>query len=284
MVVLDEADRMFDMGFEYQVRSVVQNVRPNRQTLLFSATFPPKIEILAREILKNPVRITIGEVGQANENVAQTVHMVKSEADKWPWVSEHMEKFQEAGQVLIFANSIASCNTIERNFKDLLGTQAEVLHGDMDQDSRMRIISAFRKEKAKVLIATDVAARGLDITTIRTVVNYDMARDIETHTHRIGRTGRAGATGEAHTLFIEEDQNKKTAALLCERLEQAKQPVDARLKALAMKFEPYKAAQALGKSLAETKGKGDGKGKGKGKGGKGKKGNAKELAAAFDMS
>merc|ERR1711990_663784 len=116
-VVLDEADRMFEMGFEYQVRSVVQNVRPSRQTLLFSATFPPKIEILAREILRNPVRITVGEVGQANENVAQKVHMMKSEAEKWPWVSEHIETFKEAGQVLIFANSIASCGTLEENFK-----------------------------------------------------------------------------------------------------------------------------------------------------------------------
>merc|ERR1712232_1020058 len=115
MVVLDEADRMFEMGFEYQVRSVVQNVRPSRQTLLFSATFPPKIEILAREILKNPVRITIGEVGQANENVAQKVHMLKSEGEKWPWLSVAIEAFQAAGQVLIFANSIASCGNLEKN-------------------------------------------------------------------------------------------------------------------------------------------------------------------------
>merc|ERR1712107_198074 len=111
----------------------------------------------------------------------------------------------------------------------------------------MRIISSFRKEKADLLIATDVAARGLDITTILTVVSFDAARDIQTHTHRIVRTGRAGAAGEAYTLLTDDDQNKKMAALLVDNLEQANQPVGEDLKTLAMKYKPYAAAHKLGK-------------------------------------
>merc|ERR1712178_79259 len=122
----------------------------------------------------------------------------------------------------------------------------------------MKIISTFRKEKADLLIATDVAARGLDITTIRTVVSFDAARDIQTHTHRVGRTGRAGATGEAHTILTDDDQNKKMAALLVENLEQAKQPVGEDLKALALKYTPFAAARKLGQSKAQGDGKGEG--------------------------
>merc|ERR1712178_380329 len=119
----------------------------------------------------------------------------------------------------------------------------------------MKIISTFRKEKADLLIATDVAARGLDITTIRTVVSFDAARDIETHTHRVGRTGRAGATGEAWTLLVDDDQNKKLAALLVQNLEQAKQPVSEELKTLANKYKPFAAASQLGKTGSKGAGK-----------------------------
>merc|ERR1712187_943469 len=129
------------------------------------------------------------------------------------------------GQVLVFVKSKASAGELQTNFKDLMSRSAEVLHGDLNQDDRMKIISSFRKEKAHLLIATDVAARGLDITTIRTVVSFDAARDIQTHTHRVGRTGRAGAAGEAFTLLIDDDQNNKMAALLVDNLKQAKQPV-----------------------------------------------------------
>merc|ERR1719424_1807675 len=172
MVVLDEADRMFDMGFEYQVRSIVQNVRPSRQTMLFSATFPPKIERLAREILSSPVRITIGEVGGAAENISQVVALLDDDDSKWPWLSDRINQMIGKGQVLIFVKSIASAGDLQKNFKELLAKNVEVLHGDLDQNERMKVISQFKKEKSTVLVATDVASRGLDITTIRTVVCY----------------------------------------------------------------------------------------------------------------
>merc|ERR1711974_38323 len=185
------------LGFEYQVRSIVQNVRPSRQTLLFSATFPPKIECLARDLLQHPVRITVGGTGQAAANVKQSVMVVKSDEDKWPWLSKNLEAILAKGQVLIFVGSIASAEELTQNFEDFLGKRTVFLHGDLDQGERMRMLNAFRKRKVDVMIATDVAARGLDIPSIGTVVCYDLSRDIETHTHRIGRTGRAGAAGDA---------------------------------------------------------------------------------------
>jgi len=245
------------MGFEYQVRSIVQNVRPSRQTLLFSATFPPKIERLAHDLLHQPVRITVGESGQAAANVVQSVEVLKNDDEKWAWLSKRADAMLVKGQVLIFVKSIASAEELTQNFADFLGKKTEFLHGDLDQSERMRILRAFRKRKIDVLIATDVAARGLDIPTIYTVVSYDVARDIETHTHRVGRTGRAGATGEAFTLITIDDPNKKMAALLVENLELASQPVSNELRGLAMKYGPFRAAKLAGRKF-EGKKKGGG--------------------------
>ncbi|CAK9003311.1 ATP-dependent RNA helicase DDX42 (DEAD box protein 42) (RNA helicase-like protein) (RHELP) (RNA helicase-related protein) (RNAHP) (SF3b DEAD box protein) (Splicing factor 3B-associated 125 kDa protein) (SF3b125), partial [Durusdinium trenchii] len=252
-IVLDEADRMFHMGFEYQMRSIVQNIRPSRQTLLFSATFPPKIEKLARDILQQPVRITIGEAGQAAANVQQFVDVLKSEDEKWAWLSKRVDGMLQKGQLLVFVKSIASAEELSQNFQDFLGKKTEFLHGDLDQGERMRILKNVRKRVVDVLIATDVAARGLDLPSIFTVVSYDAARDIETHTHRIGRTGRAGAEGQAYTLLTNDDQNKKMAALLVENLEQAKQVVPEDLKGLAMKYGPFRAAKLEGRSFLGKK-------------------------------
>eukprot|EP00927_Polykrikos_kofoidii_P005177 TRINITY_DN12064_c0_g1_i1.p1 TRINITY_DN12064_c0_g1~~TRINITY_DN12064_c0_g1_i1.p1 ORF type:complete len:835 (+),score=216.82 TRINITY_DN12064_c0_g1_i1:224-2728(+) len=252
VVVLDEADRMFHMGFEYQVRSIMQNVRPSRQTMLFSATFPPKIEHLSRDILHQPVRVTIGEVGQAASAVEQKIEVVKNDDAKWPWLSQRIDALLAKGQVLIFVKAIASAEELTQNFKDFLGKKTETLHGDLDQGERMRIISSYRKRKTDVLIATDVAARGLDITSIRTVVSFDVARDIETHTHRVGRTGRAGTPGEAFTLLTQDD-DKKMAALLVESLESSNQAPSEDAKNLALKYGPYRAAKLAGKKFEGKK-------------------------------
>eukprot|EP00929_Paragymnodinium_shiwhaense_P101706 TRINITY_DN6486_c0_g1_i1.p1 TRINITY_DN6486_c0_g1~~TRINITY_DN6486_c0_g1_i1.p1 ORF type:complete len:698 (+),score=212.24 TRINITY_DN6486_c0_g1_i1:68-2161(+) len=258
-VVLDEADRMFHMGFEYQVRSIMQNVRPSRQTLLFSATFPPKIEKLARDILHQPVRITIGQVGQAALSVEQSVEVLKNDEEKWQLLSKKVDGMLAKGQVLIFVKSIASAEELTQNFTDFLDKKTEFLHGDLDQTERMRILRDYKKRKFDVLIATDVAARGLDIPTIQTVVSYDLARDIETHTHRIGRTGRAGAKGEALTLITQDKENFKMAALLAESIEMNSQFLSEDLKLLAMKHGPYRTAKLSGKKF-ENKKKGQGGG------------------------
>lgn len=253
-VVLDEADRMFHLGFEYQVRSIVQNVRPSRQTLLFSATFPPKIEKLARDILQSPARITIGVEGQVASSVVQHVEVFKDDDEKWPWLAKNVNNMLLKGQVLIFVKSIASAEELTQNFTDFLDKKTEVLHGEMDQGRRMMVLKAMKKRKADVLIATDVAARGLDIPSIATVISYDAARDIETHTHRVGRTGRAGAAGQAYTFLSRNvEEGKRMAALLADSMEQSGQTPSEDHMAVAMKYAPYRSAKLEGKKFAGKK-------------------------------
>ncbi|XP_061701185.1 ATP-dependent RNA helicase DDX42 isoform X1 [Syngnathoides biaculeatus] len=230
-LVFDEADHMFDMGFEYQVRSIASHVRPDRQTLLFSATFRKKIERLARDILMDPIRVVQGDIGEANEDVTQVVEMLPSGTDKWSWLTRRLVEFTSSGSVLIFVTKKANSDELATNLMQE-GYSLGLLHGDMDQSERNKVISDFKKKNLPVLVATDVAARGLDIPSIRTVVNYDVARDIDTHTHRIGRTGRAGEKGVAYTLLTSKDAI--FAGDLVRNLEGANQSVSKELMDLAL--------------------------------------------------
>ena len=180
-------------------------MRPDRQTLLFSATFKKKIEKLAREILDDPVRIIQGELGEANENITQIVKVFPEGPEKWQWINSKLVEFVASGKVLIFVTQKTNSAELAKNLEEQ-GFKVGLLHGDMHQDDRTKVISEFKKNDMPVLVATDVAARGLDIPAIKTVVNYDVARDIDTHTHRIGRTGRAGEKGMAYTLMTPKDK------------------------------------------------------------------------------
>lgn len=233
MLVLDEADKMFDMGFEPQLKSIVGQIRPDRQTLLFSATFKPTIENLARDILRDPVRISIGTTGAANKDITQIVEILRDDAAKWHWLSHRLEDFVLDGSVLIFAGSKASVEELAKNIKEHFGSiSTGCLHGDKTSDERNRITADFKNGKFPVLVATDVAARGLDVPQIKTVINFQSARDIDSHTHRIGRTGRAGdKLGIAYTLITPSETH--FAGLLVKNLENAHQEVSPDLLALS---------------------------------------------------
>ncbi|CAN8314454.1 unnamed protein product [Cochlearia groenlandica] len=258
-LVLDEADRMFDLGFEPQVRSIVGQIRPDRQTLLFSATMPWKVEKLAREILSDPIRVTVGEVGMANEDITQVVNVIPSDAEKLPWLLEKLPGMIDEGDVLVFASKKATVDDIEAQLT-LNGFKVAALHGDKDQSSRMETLQKFKSGIHHVLIATDVAARGLDIKSLKTVVNYDIAKEMDMHVHRIGRTGRAGdKDGVAYTLVTQREA--RFAGELVNSLVTAGQNVPPELMDLAMKDGRFKSKRD-GRKGGGKKGGGRGGGSG----------------------
>jgi len=204
-VVLDEADRMFDMGFAPQIDRIVGNTRPDRQTMLFSATFPSAVEKLARGVLTKPVQIVAGGISVVSDTITQHVEVLTAEA-KLPRLCELLRHHFDDGQLLVFVDTQEACDAL---FRELLWQQlpCSTLHGGMGQDDRDSTIADFKAGNLSILVATSVAARGLDVKDLVCVINYEVPNHYEDYVHRVGRTGRAGAAGTAYT-FLAPDEEK----------------------------------------------------------------------------
>ena len=200
-LVLDETDRMLDMGFEDQILQILKYVPMQRQTLLFSATLPPAILKLSEKYLKNPARIEIGETNKAADRIDQKTLHVTNEEKYAALVKELKER---EGTAIIFVKAKYATEKLADKLKKS-GFTADAIHGDLEQRQRERVLAAFREKRHRILVATDIASRGLDIPHIEHVINYDLPQAPEDYIHRIGRTARAGAEGAAISFICPED-------------------------------------------------------------------------------
>ena len=231
-VVLDEADRMFDLGFEPQISKIIRNIRPQRQIVMFSATFPRQIQLMAKKILKRPVEILVGLKGQGAKNIEQHVEIIKKEKS-FLRLLEILEKYINVCTIIFVDEQNEAVELWKQLFKK--GFSCCVLYGQMDQEDRIDNLESFKHGEKNILVTTSISSRGLDFPRCGLVVNFRCPNHMEDYIHRIGRTGRAGKKGIAYT-FIDPDEEDLYAEDIIKVMEISNQEISDELKEIARNY------------------------------------------------